>query len=502
MMMHFRDDIQDTDFAELFHREASFWAAFHFVCQIVLSNSVSPHTLHLDSKFSTIIDHKIWVLRMRRHIFSIFLLLLLLSAMGTAQERIMRIAIDGSINPASAKYVRDALREASDEQMHAVIVRMNTPGGLLQSTRDIVSDFLEIDIPIIVYVAPGGAQAASAGAFITMAAHIAAMAPGTNIGAAHPVTIGEGESNIADSSNIPLTKATEDAAAFARSIAEARGRNVEWAELAVRGSASITEREALDLNVIDLVANDDEDLLSQLHGWNLVLKGDSVVLNTQNASIVQRDMTFQQKILDLLSNPNIAYLLLMFGIYGLFFELYNPGTIFPGVVGGICLILAFYSMNTLPVNYAGLALILFSIILFILEIKVVSHGLLSIGGVIALFFGSIMLIDTPPGLEFMQISLTVILTITACTTAFFLFVIGKGIAAMRRQASTGTEGMVGERGVVLEDIAPLGVVAVHGERWKARCKEGDISAGSVVVVRHVNNLELLVESVDEKQTSN
>jgi membrane-bound serine protease (ClpP class) len=430
------------------------------------------------------------------------LILLLVScsaAQLAAQQRILSITIDGSINPASAKYLHDALEEAQRDNMHAVLLRLNTPGGLLQSTREIVRDFLESPVPVIVYVSPGGSQAASAGAFITMAAHVAAMSPGTNIGAAHPVTIGEGQSNIADSANVPLSKATNDAAAFARSIAEERGRNMDWAEASVRQSAAITETEALKLNVIDLIARNEMDLFAQLDGKRVAVKGDTITLATADVEIVSREMSFQQKLLDVLSDPNIAYILLMLGMYGLFFELYNPGSIFPGVVGGICLILAFYSMNTLPINYAGLALILFGVILFILEIKIVSHGVLSVGGVISLFLGSIMLIDTQPGLEFLEISTTVIVTVTLCSAAFFLFIVSKGIAAQRRQPTTGSEGLRGEVGTVIEALEPEGAVFVHGERWNARSGSGPVRVGARVIVRGMEGFTLLVELHEDSQ---
>ena len=434
---------------------------------------------------------------MRGYVLAATAIFVLCTAAVEAQTRVMRITISGSINPASAKYIHDAVHDAADEDVHAVIVRLNTPGGLLKSTREIVADFLSAEIPVIVYVAPGGAQAASAGAFITIAGHIAAMAPGTNIGAAHPVTLGEGE-NVADSTNIPLAKATNDAAAFARSIAERRGRNVEWAEQAVRGSVSVTETEALRDSVIDVIAESTADLLQQIDGRRVVVAEDTVTLRTAGAQVFDREMTFQQEILDILSDPNIAYILLMLGIYGIFFELYNPGAIFPGVVGGICLILAFYSMNTLPVNYAGLALIVFGIILFVLEIKVVSHGLLSIGGIVSLFFGSLMLIESPPGVEFMEVSLSVIITVTACTAAFFLFVVGKGIAIMRKQPTTGLEGLVGETGVVRDPLDPSGSVAVHGEIWKARSVSGTtIPEKRSVRVTGVRQLTLLVEESDD-----
>ncbi|MFA6234238.1 MAG: nodulation protein NfeD [Bacteroidota bacterium] len=417
-----------------------------------------------------------------------------------AQQRVMRIVVSGTINPASAKYIHDAVKSAEDDGAAAIVLELNTPGGLLPSTRMIVSDFLSSKVPVVVYVSPGGAQAASAGAFITLAAHIAAMAPGTNIGAAHPVTWGEGNQNIADSSNIPLTKATNDAAAFARTIAEKRGRNINWAERAVRGSVAVTETEALRDSIIDIVASDLHELLRRIDGRVVRTRAGSVTLRTGNARVYDREMSFQQALLDVLSDPNIAYVLLMLGMYGLFFELYNPGSIFPGVAGGICLILAFYSMNTLPINYAGLALIIFGVILFILEIKIVSHGLLSVGGVISLFFGSIMLIESPPGADFLQVSLSVIIAITFCTAAFFLFIIGKGLAAMKRKPTTGIEGMLGEHGRTIDRLHPEGSVAIRGEIWYARSADGShIPAEAEVRVTALENLTLIVEETRAQQ---
>lgn len=435
---------------------------------------------------------------MRQHIrFVLAIACFLLPLAGAAQPRVLRIVVDGSINPASAKYIHDAVATAEAERYAALVLELNTPGGLLPSTREIVSDFLSSAIPVIVYVAPAGGQAASAGAFIAMAGHIAAMAPGTNIGAAHPVTLGEGADNIADSANIPLAKATNDAAAFARTIAEQRGRNVAWAEQAVRGSVSATETEALRLGVIDLVAGDLRELLDGIDGRMVLVRGDSMRVRTAHASVHTEEMSFQQRLLDTLSDPNIAYVLLMLGMYGLFFELYNPGAILPGVVGGICLILGFYSMNTLPVNEAGLALILLGIILFILEIKIVSHGLLSVGGVIALFLGSMMLIEAPPGADFLEVSLSVIITVTVCTAAFFLFVVGKGLAAQTRRPATGVHGMIGEPGRVLTTLAPQGRVAAHGEIWNARSADAStIPEHARVRVVRVEHLTLVVEKED------
>jgi len=400
--------------------------------------------------------------------------------------KVVVITVDGSINPASAEYINSGIKYACENSAECLIVRLNTPGGLLKSTRVIVSDILDSDVPVVVFVHPGGAQAASAGVFVTLAAHIAVMAPGTNIGAAHPVDL-QGQTD-----SVMNEKATNDAAAFIRAISEKRLRNIRWAEDAVRKSLSITENEALKENVIDLVAESVNDLLEKIDGREVALASGKKILNTRNAEVVNLGMTFAQKILGLLSDPNIAYILLMIGIYGIFFEFYNPGSIFPGVIGFICLILALYSLHTLPVNYAGLALILFAIILFIIEIKVVSYGLLTVGGIISLILGSIMLINVKSGLEVIRISWQVILVITGLTVAFFLVAIGFGIKAQTRKPVTGIEGMTGETGEAISDLEPEGQVRVHGEIWNAECPDGKVSKGSKVIITGVKNLKLIV----------
>jgi membrane-bound serine protease (ClpP class) len=420
-------------------------------------------------------------------IFS-FLLVLCLNCFSQSSKVIV-LTVDGAIHPASAEYIHSGIEEAELIEATCVLIKLNTPGGLLKSTRVIVSDFLESDIPIVVYVSPSGAQAASAGAFVTMAGHIAAMAPGTNIGAAHPVSL----QGMQDS--VMMEKATNDAAAFIRTISEKRNRNIQWAEDAVRKSLSITESEALDSNVIDLIAKDVEELLALMDGMEVETKEGVKKLDTKNHDIQSIEMTFTQKILSILSDPNLAYILLMFGIYGIFFELYSPGAIFPGVIGGICLILAFYSLHTLPVNYAGLALILFSVILFILEIKIVSHGILSIGGVIALLLGSMMLIDQESFLEAMNISIELIILIVALSAAFFLFAVTYGIRAHRRKVSTGNEGIVGETGVAISNLQPTGEVQVHGEIWSAESEGDEINKGDAVTITGIDKLKLKVKRI-------
>ncbi|NWF90322.1 MAG: nodulation protein NfeD [Ignavibacteriaceae bacterium] len=397
------------------------------------------------------------------------------------------ITYDGAITPACADFIRLGIETALKNKSECLIIKLNTPGGLLKSTRVIVSDILESKIPIVVYVSPGGAQAASAGVFITMAAHIAAMTSGTNIGAAHPVSM-QGEQD-----SIMSEKATNDAAAFIRSISEKRNRNMKWAEDAVRKSLSLSETEALKEKVIDLISPNIEDLLKKINGKKMVTVTGEIILNTENAEIKEVEMTLSLKLLTILSDPNIAYILFMIGLYGLLFEIFNPGVIFPGVIGGICIILAFYSMHTLPINYAGLALIVFAIILFVLEIKVVSHGILSIGGVISLIIGSIMLINVESGLEVVKISWEVIALFVILTVVFFAFAITLGLKAQRQKPITGTQGLIKSVGEAITNLDPSGEVRVHGEIWKAESIEGKIEEKSLIEVVEIQNLKLIVK---------
>jgi membrane-bound serine protease (ClpP class) len=419
----------------------------------------------------------------------LFVICLLLTPRLDAQT-VHVISIDGTINPASADFIHQGIQHAKEAGAEALILQLNTPGGLLKSTRNIVTDLLTAPLPVIVYVAPSGAQSASAGAFITLAAHIAVMAPGTNIGAAHPVGMQGGEKD-----SIMNEKATNDAAAFIRTISEKRQRNVRWAEEAVRLSKSITETEALRDSVIDLISPSITDLLQKVDGREVLVNETRTTLHTAGAAVVTEEMDWKHRILDLLSDPNVAYIFMLLGIYGLFFELYNPGAVLPGVVGVISLIIAFYSLQTLPVNYAGVALIAFGILLFLLEIKITSYGLLSVGGALSLLLGSIMLIDSESSLEFIRLSWSVIIPAVACTVLFFLFAIGAGVRAQRRKPVTGEEGLVGETGEALTDVAPSGAVGqvrVHGELWSARSREGKIPAGTRVRVEKVEGLLIVV----------
>jgi membrane-bound serine protease (ClpP class) len=429
---------------------------------------------------------------LKRYIVALGFLIFLLSIgiPGHSEEKapVFLAEVDGIINPATAKFITESIDQAVQEGGQCLIIELDTPGGLMDSMRNIVKKMLASPIPIIVYVAPGGARAASAGVFITMSANIAVMAPGTHIGAAHPVTLGEGKE-----SKTMSEKIVNDTVSYIKTIAKTRGKNVEWAEQAVRKSVSITEEEALKLHVIDLISPDVQDLLTKLDGRVVKFDGATRTLLTKGIQPRSIKMSWRYKLLDTISNPSIAYILLMLGIYGIFFELSNPGAILPGVVGGIFLILAFYALQMLPVSFAGLALILFGIILFIAEIKVVSHGLLAIGGVISLFLGSLMLIESPT--EYMRISLSVIIPAVLVSAAFFMFAVTKAIRARLTKPTTGMEGLIGETGTVSTPIAPEGKVSIHGEFWNAM---GDqkIEAGEKVQVIGVMNLKLKVKRIE------
>jgi membrane-bound serine protease (ClpP class) len=429
---------------------------------------------------------------MTKKIFSLFLISgIILSfyhflyAKDDKKNKVMVITVNGIINPVSSEYIHKALKKASEINTEALIIELDTPGGLDTSMRLIVKDILDSPVPVIVYVSPSGARAASAGVFITLAAHIAAMAPGTNIGAAHPVAIGE------KMDKAVLEKAVQDAAAYIRSIAELRGRNIKWAEDAVRKSISATETEALKNNVIDIVSKDVNGLLSSLNDRKVKTAYTEKTLKTSTVEIIRYEMGVRQKILNLISDPNVAYILLMLGFYGLFFELTNPGAIFPGVIGGICLILAFYSFQMIPVNYAGILLIIIGIILFILEVKITSYGMLTIGGIISIVFGSLMLFESPA--PFLKPSLLIILPIAFVTAIFFFLTFRLAYKAYKRKPVTGIEGLIGLEGIAKTDITNKGgMVIVHGEYWTAYSDEF-IKKDDRIIVEDVKGLKLRVK---------
>ncbi len=412
---------------------------------------------------------------MKRIAFSLVLVFILFN-LSLAQV-VHRIIVDGVINPVATEYITQSIQRAEEAQAQLLVIQLDTPGGLMESMHRIVKAIQSSKVPVAVYVAPPGSRAASAGVFVTYAAHIAAMAPSTNIGSAHPVFGSSPTGGKPDSamSKTMLEKVTNDAVAKIRSLAKKRGRNADWAEKAIRESANITAEEALKLHVIDYLVPTLNSLLTVIDGKRVELDdGSKVVLRTAHAKVITFKMSWRQRILDTLSNPNIAYILLMLGIYGLLFELYNPGTILPGVVGGISLIIGLYALQTLPVNYAGVLLILFAVILFLLEIKIPSFGLLTIGGVISLVMGSVMLFDSP--LPFLRLSWQVITFVVILSVLFFVFVIGMAIKTYRKKPTTGLVGMIGEEGVVFKALNPEGTVKIHGEFWKAvsevPCKKG------------------------------
>lgn len=401
------------------------------------------------------------------------------------QKEIMVITLNGVINPVASEYIGKSIKKASEKKVEILIIELDTPGGLDTSMRSIVKDINGSDVPVVVFVSPSGARAASAGVFITMAAHIAAMSPGTNIGAAHPVAIGK------DMDKTIAEKAVNDAAAYIKSIAEQHGRNAKWAEDAVRKSVSATETEALNNNVIDLIADNIQALLSKIDGRKVKVGTEYRVINTSNAIIIKDEISARFRILNFISDPNVAYLLMLIGFYGLFFELTNPGAIFPGVIGGISLILAFYSFQTLPVNYAGLLLILVGIILFILEVKVVSYGMLTIGGLFSMILGSLMLYDSP--FPFMRLSFAVIIPAVLVTALFFAVTFRLVYKAHKRKPVTGQEGLIGLEGIAKTDVTPDGgMVFLHGEYWTGY-SDSIIHKDEKVIVDEVKGLKVKVK---------
>jgi len=404
---------------------------------------------------------------------------------GAESKEVLIIRVADAISPGTADFISHGIKTAEKRQAACLVIELDTPGGLAESMRNIVQDILASTVPVVVYVAPSGARAASAGVMITMAADIAAMAPGTNIGAAHPVGAGgqEIEGKMSE-------KVVNDMVAQAKSVAERRGRNPQWVERAIRESVSATETEALKENVIDLIARDTDDLIRQLNGRVVAGRGP---LHLESPKITVIDEDLRTKVLKTVSNPNIAYILLMIGLAGLYFEFSHPGAIFPGVVGGICLVLAFFAMQTLPVNYAGILLIVLAIIFFIMEMKIASYGLLSIAGIISLLLGSLMLFEGDNPAD--RVSWGVLTPTLVVVSGFFTAV---AFLVFRSQVSkpvTGSAGLVGEIGVVKKALTPRGKVFVHGELWNA-VAQTSINENVQVRVVKVTDLLLEVEPAD------
>ncbi len=397
------------------------------------------------------------------------------------------IEMEGSINPATAAFVERGLEKAEAREAELAIIQMDTPGGLASSMRTMVKAIMNSKIPVVVYVSPTGAGAASAGVMVTISAHIAAMAPGTNIGAAHPVTAGG-----KDIEKTMSEKVVNDMASYGRGIAQEKGRNGEWVEKAIRESVSITADEALEKNVIDLVAKNIDELLEKLDGRKVKLNSGEVTLETKDLEKVFYKPGFRDKVLKTISDPNIAYILMMIGLAGLYFEMSHPGAIFPGVIGAISLVLAFFSFQTLPVNYAGLILIALAIILFIAEVKITSYGILSLGGLVSLTLGSIMLFED------VKVSLQLMAPTILLVGGFFVVVSSLAFRAYRAKPKAGMEGLLGEVGVVRESIDPEGRIWVHGELWNA-VSDDRIEAGEKVEVTSAKGLVLKVRRVEDNK---
>ena len=406
-----------------------------------------------------------------------------------ASSTVYVLKVKGTINPILVDYIERGIEQAEDANAAACIIQMDTPGGLDSAMRDIVMEIVNSRVPVVVYVSPSGARAASAGVFITMASHVAVMAPNTSIGAAHPVSIGaEGEQQVSETME---EKILNDASAYIRSIAGAHGRNMEWAEKAVRESASATEQEALELNVVDMIAPDLNTLITQLNGRQVTLLDGSVVtLNTQGASINYVDMKLVEDFLYTIADPNIAYLLLSLAMLGIMVEIFNPGLIFPGVVGAISLLLAFFSLGVLPVNWAGVLLIALAFGLFIGEVLTTTFGLFTMGGIIALVIGSLILFKG--GSPLFRVDPWLIAIVTIIIAAAFAFVINRAIRAHRKQASTGREELVGKKAVVKVALDPEGTIFYKGERWAAISDQGRLEPGEEVIITSVDGLTLHV----------
>jgi membrane-bound serine protease (ClpP class) len=414
---------------------------------------------------------------------------LVLASPAAAQE-VVHLRVEDTIQPASQRFIERAIEDAEARGAAVVILELDTPGGLLDSTREITSAIIESDVPVVVFVTPGGAQATSAGFFILVSADVAAMAPGTNTGAASPVQ-GQGE----DVGETMKAKVFSDASAMIRSLAEARGRNVELAVEAVVDARSFTAEEAVEAEITDLVANDLDALLKSLDGREVTrVNGRVERVDLPDPVIIEIEQSRAEEILSFLANPNVAYLLLALGMLGIYVEVTHPGGIFPGVVGVVSMLLALYSLSVLPLSWAGVALIAISLLLFLLEVKVTSFGLLTVGGVICFVLGSLMLFDGP--IPDMRVSLGVVLPTAVVIAAATVFLVSRVVQAHRRQVMTGEKGLVGEIGRALSDLDPNGKVLVHGEYWDARAMGGRIEKGSEVRVEAVSDRRIDVSNAE------
>ena len=396
----------------------------------------------------------------------------------------------GVVNPTLAHFVSRSIDQAEQERAQAVVIELDTPGGLDSSMRQIIQRILASTDPVVVYVSPPGARAGSAGVYIAYAAHVAAMAPNTNVGSATPVAMGEdGERQMSPEMR---AKVTNDAAAYIRSLAEQRGRNADWAERAVREGANITAQEALNLGVIDVIAADVDDLLRQIDGRIVATASGSVALRTADAPVQRVEMGVVDAFLHAISDPTIAYILLSLGTMGLFFELSNPGSLFPGTIGAICLLLGFYALGTLPVNWAGLLLMALALLLFVVDLFAPTHGILTIGGLVAFLLGSLMLFNVPEAAPWLSLSLWTVLAVTGMMAAFFLVVARLVARSMKQRPAVGREALIGQIGRARTALSPDGMVWVDGALWNATVEGGAVEAGERVQVVEVDGLHLRV----------
>lgn len=441
-----------------------------------------------------------------------------LYSQGTAGKAVI-LQINDAIGPATSDYIENGIEQAMEMQARLVIIQLDTPGGLDQSMRNIIQNIIASSVPVAIYVSPSGARAASAGTYMLYAAHIAAMAPGTNLGAATPVQIGglpeiggtpqsdeqeseegadeEGSQDYTQEmpSDPMASKMVNDAVAYIRSLAEMRGRNADWAEQAVREAASLSATQALEQNVIDIVASDITDLLEQINGRTTIVGNTEVVLETEGLILEYIEPDWRNKLLSVITNPNVAYILMLLGIYGLFFEFANPGFVVPGVIGAISLLMALYALQVLPVNYAGLGLILLGIIFMTAEMFAPSFGALGIGGIISFIVGSIILFDKGGGN--IAVSLPVIISVSVLSAGFFFIAIRSAINSFRKPVVSGREEMIGSIGVVQEDFSGRGKIFVHGELWQAESAI-PVNKGDRVVVQGIDGL--LLKIAPEKET--
>ena len=423
--------------------------------------------------------------RLKHLVWALLVLLLAAGAAGSAAPRaVFVLPAVGSINPGLAEFIVEGIHQAERENAAALVIELDTPGGLETSMRQIVQAISNAKVPVVVYVYPRGARAASAGVFITMAANVAAMAPGTNIGAAHPVSVGMGKID-----KTMEKKLLNDMVAHGRSLANERGRNADWMEKAIRQSVSIPATEAVKLKVVDLMADNREDLLAKINGRKVEVGGKQLVLTTVGVPVKEIPEGLRTRVLKYIADPNIAFILMMIGLAGLYFEFAHPGVVLPGVIGAICLLLAFFAFQTLPIYFIGILLILLAFIFFILEFKIISYGLLSVAGLVSLFLGGMMLFRGGEG--GLDISWSVLIPTVAIVSLFFIVVAGIVFRSHLLRSTTGAAGMVGERGVVYTPLNPEGQVFVHGEYWQAISDE-TIAKGEAVVVLEVLDLKLRV----------